>query len=132
MGFRGSQPGERRGGRQKGTPNKMTSTLKDAILRAAELAGGDGDPGGLIGFLHQQATTNPGPFLTLLGKVLPHAIAGDDDAPPIQLQWDLSSLSDEELAFFIRLHAKIAPTSEEAEELEKQAEGGRSPGATAD
>ncbi len=44
---RGSKPGERRGGRQKGTPNKATSEIKDvarkygpaAIAEAAKLAG---------------------------------------------------------------------------------------------
>lgn len=29
------------GGRQKGTPNKTTTQLKEAILTAAELAGAD-------------------------------------------------------------------------------------------
>jgi len=28
---RGSQPGERRGGRQKGTPNKATAEIKDLV-----------------------------------------------------------------------------------------------------
>jgi hypothetical protein len=45
-GFRGSKPGERRGGRQKGTPNKATADLKalldkyvpQAIVELARLA----------------------------------------------------------------------------------------------
>ncbi len=37
---RGSRPGERRGGRQKGTPNKVTRAVKDAILSAFEKVGG--------------------------------------------------------------------------------------------
>ena len=32
---RGSQPGERRGGRQKGTPNKRTTVLDAAVQEAA-------------------------------------------------------------------------------------------------
>jgi hypothetical protein len=36
----GSKPGERRGGRQKGTPNKVTRTLQEAILQALDEAGG--------------------------------------------------------------------------------------------
>lgn len=32
----GSKPGERRGGRQNGTPNKTTHTLKQTILGALE------------------------------------------------------------------------------------------------
>lgn len=55
-------------GRPKGVPNKTTALLKDAILQAAERAGG---PDGLIGYLEDQAANNPGPFMSLLGKVLP-------------------------------------------------------------
>lgn len=62
-------------GRRKGTPNKTTALLKDAILKAAELAG---DREGLVGYLQEQAKENPGPFLALLGKVLPLQIAGAD------------------------------------------------------
>lgn len=60
--------GYKTGGRVKGTPNKTTGLLKDAILEAAELAGGHE---GLVGYLKQQAIDNPGPFMGLLGKVLP-------------------------------------------------------------
>lgn len=65
-------------GRAKGTPNKTTALLKDAILQAADQAGG---PDGLIGYLKSQAAANPGPFMALLGKVLPMQIAGDPDNP---------------------------------------------------
>ena len=66
--MRGSAPGERRGGRQKGTPNKTTQQLKEAILEAARLAG---DEKGLVGYLQKQASLNPAPFMSLLGRVLP-------------------------------------------------------------
>jgi hypothetical protein len=62
------------GGRSKGVPNKTTALLKDAILRAAEKAGG---PEGLIGYLEIQAKLNPGPFMALLGKVLPMQLTGN-------------------------------------------------------
>lgn len=62
-------------GRKKGVPNKTTALLKDAILHAAERAGGKA---GLVGYLTEQATQNPGPFLALLGKVLPIQHAGHD------------------------------------------------------
>lgn len=62
-------------GRRKGVPNKTTRLLKEAILQAAEEAGGRE---GMIGYLRRQAIENPGPFLALLGKVLPHTIAGPD------------------------------------------------------
>lgn len=55
-------------GRVKGVPNKITATLKDAILEAANLAGGKA---GLVGYLKTQAIANPQAFLPLLGKVLP-------------------------------------------------------------
>jgi hypothetical protein len=86
-GFRPSLPGERRGGRQKGTPNKSTALLKDAILLAAQKAGGDTETG-LVDYLTTQASENPGPFMSLLGKVLPMQIAGDPDAPiSISVSW---------------------------------------------
>lgn len=65
-------------GRPKGVPNKSTALLKDAILQAAEAAGGKQ---GMIGYLQAQATANPGPFLALLGKVLPSQIGSDPDNP---------------------------------------------------
>ena len=71
------------GGRQKGTPNKTTALLKDAILTAAELAGGGKE--GLVNYLKNQATANPGPFMALLGKVLPMQIAGDEDNPIVTI-----------------------------------------------
>ena len=55
-------------GRPKGVPNKATSLLKDAILQAAERSGGKD---GLVGYLQLQSIENPGPFMALLGKVLP-------------------------------------------------------------
>lgn len=60
-------------GRPKGVPNKSTTLLKDAILKAAEKAGGKA---GLVGYLTKQAEENPQSFLPLLGKVLPMQIAG--------------------------------------------------------
>lgn len=65
-------------GRPKGVPNKTTALLKDAILKAAQAAGGGGDEG-MVEYLTMQATTNPGPFMALLGKVLPMQVAGVDD-----------------------------------------------------
>lgn len=65
-------------GRKKGVPNKTTALLKDAILKAAEQAGGDE---GLVGYLAAQAEANPGPFMALLGKVLPMQVTGEDGGP---------------------------------------------------
>lgn len=66
------------GGSRKGVPNKTTALLKDAILQAAEQAGGKD---GLVGYLKTQASANPQSFLPLLGKVLPMQITGEDGGP---------------------------------------------------
>jgi hypothetical protein len=65
-------------GRPKGLPNKTTALLKDAIIEAAGEAG-QGE--GLVGYLTAQAVLNPGPFMALLGKVLPMQITGADGGP---------------------------------------------------
>ena len=62
------------GGRQKGTPNKLTADLKDMILGALDDAGGRH-------YLARQAVENPGPFMVLVGKVLPTTLAGDKQNP---------------------------------------------------
>lgn len=62
-------------GRPKGVPNKTTTQLKEAILEAAEKAGGEHK---LVGYLQTQARDNPTAFMTLLGKVLPMTVAGAD------------------------------------------------------
>lgn len=62
-------------GRPKGVPNKTTMLLKDAIIQAATQAGN----GDLVAYLEKQANDNPGPFMSLLGKVLPLVLAGSVD-----------------------------------------------------
>jgi hypothetical protein len=71
--FRPSRPGERRGGRAKGTPNRTTLALRDAILAAADEA----HPDGKVGYLKWLATNNSAAFAALLGKVLPKDIGAD-------------------------------------------------------
>jgi hypothetical protein len=61
-------------GRPKGVPNKTTQLLKDAILKAATDAGN----GDMAAYLERQAIENPGPFMSLLGKVLPMQVTGAD------------------------------------------------------
>jgi len=70
MAGKGSAPGERRGGRQKGTPNKSTQAVKDLILEALAQKGG-------ADYLARQADENPAAFMTLVGKVLPLQVTGD-------------------------------------------------------
>ena len=71
MAGRGSKPGERRGGRTKGTPNKLTKEVKEMILEALDNAGG-------VEYLTRQADENPKAFLTLVGRVLPLQVTGKD------------------------------------------------------
>ena len=68
-------------GRPKGVPNKTTAFLKDAILKAAEQAGAEYGREGMVSYLQAQAKENPGPFMALLGKVLPMQVAMDPDNP---------------------------------------------------
>lgn len=62
----GKRPGA---GRPKGTPNKVTSELKEMILNALDKAGGEA-------YLARCAKKNPNAFLTLVGKVLPLQVGG--------------------------------------------------------
>jgi len=71
-------------GRAKGTPNKTTKALKDAILMAAEATGCDGKgKDGLVGYLKHVAASDVKAFSTLLGKVLPMQVTGEDGGPVV-------------------------------------------------
>ena len=61
----GGKPGP---GRKPGIPNRATGLLKDAIIQAAEQAGGEG---GMVAYLTGQANRHPAAFLALIGRVLP-------------------------------------------------------------
>lgn len=66
-----------KGGSRKGIPNKTTGALKEAILKAAELSGRDGNgKEGLIGYLRRVADDDVKAFSGLLGKVLPMTVEG--------------------------------------------------------
>mgnify|MGYP003630429404 FL=1 len=70
-------------GRKAGTPNKSSKLLKDAILEAAEAAG---DKEGMVGYLKDQAQANPGPFMALLGKVIPLQVEGTGEDGEINIK----------------------------------------------
>lgn len=63
--------GDPRAGRPKGIPNKFTGELRDMILNALAGAGG-------VEYLKARAVDTPGPFLALVGKVLPLQVTGQD------------------------------------------------------
>lgn len=62
------------GGRRKGTPNKLTATVKEAIEIAFHEVGG-------VSYLVEMAREEPKAFLTLLAKVIPQQLATVSAAP---------------------------------------------------
>lgn len=64
--------GEKTGGRQPGTPNKVTRELKESILTAFETLGG-------AAYLVEQAKENPSAFMSLLGRILPRDVKVDGE-----------------------------------------------------
>jgi hypothetical protein len=73
----GGKPGP---GRKPGIPNKSNGLLKDAIIQAAEEAGGKK---GIVGYLTQQARKHPAAFLALIGRVLPLQVQDRDTSKQI-------------------------------------------------
>lgn len=71
--------GNKYAGNRKGVPNKVTKELKDMILGALDDAGGQA-------YLAQQAIDNPGPFIALVGKVLPMSIKSQVDGT-LEITW---------------------------------------------
>lgn len=66
-------------GRPKGSPNKTTAALKEAIILAAERVGSDGQgKDALTGYCVFLAKNEPKAFAGLLGKVLPMQVTGED------------------------------------------------------
>ena len=75
MGLRGPKPGSRRkGGRRKGTPNKISAKVKEAIENAFTAVGGED-------YLVKVAEEDPRAFCTLLGKILPTQVDAQVDQP---------------------------------------------------
>lgn len=64
----------RHGGRAKGTPNRTTTALKEAIMLSFDRLGG-------AAYLEEVARRDPRTYCALLGKVLPRNPAATDNAP---------------------------------------------------
>jgi hypothetical protein len=64
MAGRGSKPGEHRGGRRRGTPNKLTADLKSMIEGALHSVGGQH-------YLEAVAIQDPAVFCGLITKLIP-------------------------------------------------------------
>ena len=65
---RGAAKGERRGGRQRGTPNKVTRSVTEAIQNAFNTLGGDA-------YLVRVGREDHGTFCRLLSKLLPRDVS---------------------------------------------------------
>jgi hypothetical protein len=73
--------GRKTGGRSAGVPNKFNGDIKALIIGALHEAGG-------VRYLARQAVENPGPFLALVGKVLPLQVTGKDGVPlQVDFRW---------------------------------------------
>lgn len=73
---------EKKGGREKGTQNKTTVLLKEAILLAAQAEGSDRlGKDGLVGYLRTLARREPAVYGRLLEKLLPYQLTGKDGSP---------------------------------------------------
>lgn len=83
MGVRGSKPGERRGGRQKGTPNKIQRDLREKVLAALEQVGGES-------YLVECATDEDprmrSSFLGLVGRCLPKEVKLEAKGPMVVIR----------------------------------------------
>jgi hypothetical protein len=75
---KGSKPGERRGGRQKGTPNKITQQAKEAIALAAEVLGGFRR---LVEWAKEAPENERVFWASIYTKLVPLSVGGDPDNP---------------------------------------------------
>lgn len=74
--------GRKTGGRQKGTPNKVTRDIRQAVLDAVEALGADGEgTDGLRGWLMQLGGHKPEKLADLLGKIMPTQVTGEGGGP---------------------------------------------------
>lgn len=72
MAGKGSKPGERRGGRQKGTPNKTSASVKAALAQAF-------DEGGGVPALVKWMKDNRTEFYKIWSRLLPTEVKGNLD-----------------------------------------------------
>lgn len=92
-------------GRAKGVPNKLTAQVRAAVIEALELAGQDaaradaldagktaeeanaaGQAGGAVDYLRRLAWREPRAFASLLGKLLPTHVVGDEEGGPLRVE----------------------------------------------
>lgn len=72
-------------GRPKGSVNKITRDIREAVLQSFETVGG-------AAYLAEQARLNPTAYLTLVGKVLPLQVTGESGGPvKVTVEWSKSA-----------------------------------------
>ena len=76
MPFVKGQPRTPGSGRKPGSRNLTSQKLRELVFKALEQ-----QEGGAIGYLKMQAVQEPRAFLSLLGKLLPTQITGEDGDP---------------------------------------------------
>lgn len=81
------QPGERPIGRAKGTPNKITQSVREAVENAFQKLGG-------TEYLVHVGRSDPRTFCALLSKLLPTKLANADGSPLLAA---LTELTDAQL-----------------------------------
>ena len=113
---RGSKPGERRGGRKKGVPNKVTAEARSAFQMVYEARLGDldrwiretGDGFEAVHFLQDGTKIpylekNPGKAASLIAQLAEHFV------PKLQrIEKGISDASDDELLAEVRRRAELA------------------------
>lgn len=85
--FRPSRPGERRGGRAKGTQNHWNGDIKKMVVEALKGAGG-------VEYLIGQAKKNPVAFMGLVGRVLPLQLAGTGENGKLHIEFSWADAPD--------------------------------------
>jgi hypothetical protein len=68
----GENKGNAGKGRPKGSPNKTTRAIREAVVEAFDKAGG-------VDYLVQLAKEDPRTFCTLIGRVIPLQVEGEMD-----------------------------------------------------
>lgn len=66
--------GRKTGGRQKGSPNKLTASMKEAFREAFDARGG-------VPALIAWAETNETAFYNLVGRLIPTEMTGPEGGP---------------------------------------------------
>jgi hypothetical protein len=67
----GARPG---GGRPKGSLDKGNALIREMIVQALDGVGG-------VKYLQETARSHPAAFLSLVGKVMPVQVTGEDGSP---------------------------------------------------